>query len=77
MYKLGPVNFLSVPRVAWRAALKNTEVKLKLLTDIAILLMTKKGSREGICLAIHRYAKPNKKYTKNYDKNKESSYLKY
>ena len=39
--------------------------------------MTKKGSREGIFLAIHRYAKPNKKYTKNFDKNKESSYLKY
>ena len=52
-------------------------MKLKLLTDIAVLLMTKKGSREGICLAIHRYAKPNKKYTKNFDKNKESSYLKY
>ena len=30
-----------------------------------------------ICQAIHRYAKANDKYIKNYDKNNESSYLKY
>ena len=28
-----------------------------------------------ICHAIHRYAKANNKYLKDYDKNKESSYL--
>ena len=31
----------------------------------------------GICHAIHQYATANNKYTKNYDKNKESSYLMY
>ena len=30
-----------------------------------------------ICNAIHRYAKASNKYMKDYDKNKESSYLKY
>ena len=39
--------------------------------------MVEKGTRGGICHAIHRYAKANNKYTKNYDKDKESSYLKY
>ena len=39
--------------------------------------MVKKGIREGICHAIHRYAKANNKCMKDYDKNKESSYLKY
>ena len=29
--------------------------------------------REGIFHAIHRYAKANNKYMKDYDKNKESS----
>ena len=60
-----------------QAALKKTEVKLELLTDIDMLLMVEKGIREGICNAIHRYAKANNKYMKYYDKSKESSYLSY
>ena len=39
--------------------------------------MVEKGIRGGICHAIHRYAKANKKYMKYYDKNKKSLYLKY
>ena len=35
-----------------------------------MLLMVKKGIREEICHAIHRYAKANDKYMKNYDKTK-------
>ena len=31
----------------------------------------------GICHAIHRYAKANNKYMKNYDKNKEFSFIEY
>ena len=42
-----------------------------------MLFMVEKGIRGGICHAIHRYAKANNKYMKDYDKNKESSYLKY
>ena len=38
---------------------------------------TEKGTRSRICHAIHRYAKANNKYMKNYDKNIESSYLMY
>ena len=34
--------------------------------------MVEKGIRGGICYAIHRYAKPNNKYMKSYNKNKES-----
>ena len=30
-----------------------------------------------ICCYVHRYVKANNKYMCNYDKNKESSYLKY
>ena len=41
------------------------------------LLMVEKGIRGGICNTIHRYSKANNKYMKDYDKNKESSYLKY
>ena len=42
-----------------------------------MLLMIEKGIRGGINHAIHRYAKANNKYMKNYDKNKESSYTQY
>ena len=39
--------------------------------------MVEEGIRGGICHAIHRHAKTNNKYKKNYDKNKESSYIQY
>ena len=39
--------------------------------------MVEKGIRCGICHAIYRYAKPNNKHMKNYDKNKELSYIQY
>ena len=39
--------------------------------------MVEKGIRGGICNTIHQYAKANNKYIKDYDKNKESSNLRY
>ena len=77
IYELDPVYFVSAPGLAWQACLKKTGVKLELLTDIDMLLMVEKGTRGGICQAIHRYAKANNKYMKNYDKNIESSYIQY
>ena len=77
IYELDPAKFLSAPGLAWQAASKKVEVKLELLTDIDILLMVEKAIRGGISHAIHQYAQANKKYMKDYDKNKESLYLKY
>ena len=75
IYQLNRVKFLSAPGLAWQATLENTKVELELLTDM--LLMFEKGIRGGICHPINRYAKANKKYLKDYKKNKESSYLEY
>ena len=72
-----PANFVSAPGLAWQAALKKKKVKLELLTDTDMLLMVEKGIRGGICTAVQWYAKANNKYMKDYDKNKESSYLNY
>ena len=39
--------------------------------------MVEEGIRGGICHSIHRYAKANNKYMKNYNNNEESSYIQY
>ena len=76
-YELGPVHFLSLPGLAWQACLKNTNIELELLTDYDMLLMVEEGIRCGICHSIHRYAKANNKYMKNYNNNEASSYIQY
>ena len=42
-----------------------------------MLLMVEKGIRGGICHSIYQYAKANNKYMKDYEKNKDLSYLQY
>ena len=68
---------MSVPRFAWQVCLEKAEVELELLTNNEMLLMVEKGTSGEICQTIHRYAKENNKYMKNYDKNTTSSYLIY
>ena len=76
-YELDPAHFISLPELAWQACLKKTGVELELLTDYDMLLMIEEGIRGGICHAVHRYAKANNEYMKNYDKSKDSSYIQY
>ena len=75
--KLGEYHDLSVQSDTLLLAGVFKKVQLDLLTDVDMLLMVEKGIRGGICHAIHSYVKANNKYLKDYDKNKESSYLKY
>ena len=39
--------------------------------------MVEEGIRGGIYHSIHRHTRANNKYMKNYDENKESSYIQY
>ena len=39
--------------------------------------MVEEGIRGGMCHAVHRYAKANNKYMKNYDEEEEFSFLEY
>ena len=76
-YELDPAHFLSLPGLACQDCLKKTNIELELLTDYDMLLMVEEGIRGGICHSIHRYAKVNNKYMKNYNNNEESSYIHY
>ena len=76
-HELDPAHFVSLPGLAWQACLKKTNIELELLTDYEMLLMVEKGIKGGICYSIHRYAKANNKYMKNYNNNEESSYIQY
>ena len=42
-----------------------------------MLSIVGKGIRGGICHSVIWYTKANNKFMKDYDKNKESSYLRY
>ena len=75
--ELDPVNLLLAPGLAWQVVLKKTEVKLDLFIDIYMLLMVEKGIWGRICYSIYWYAKANNRYMKDYDKNKESSYIQH
>ena len=60
IYGLDPSYFYSAFGLAWQACFKKTDVKLKLLTDYQMLLMTEERIRGGMSQSVHRYAKANK-----------------
>ena len=76
-YKLDPCHYFTSPGLAWDAMLKMTGVYLDLITDIDQQLFIEKGMRGGISYIAHRHAKANNKYMKDYDPQKESSYIMY
>ena len=48
MYKLDPAYFLSVPRLAWKQLLEETEIELELQTNIDMIQMAEKGIGGGM-----------------------------
>ena len=77
-YKLDPVHFYTSPGLAWKACLKQTGIKLELLTDPDMLLMFERGIRGGITQAVHKYALANNKYMGDKSNpNEDTTYLQY
>ena len=78
-YNLDPAHYFSCPGFAWDAMLKMIDINLKLITDM--YQMVEKGLRGGVSYIANRYSKPNNKYLRdndeNKDENKDSSYLMY
>ena len=48
---------------------KKYKSRIRIINRYRYAIMVKKGTRGGICQAIHRHAKANNKYMKNYDKD--------
>ena len=76
-YGLDPAHYVSLPSSSWDAMLKMTGVRLDSLSDVDMLNFIEKGMRGGISTITHRYALANNKFMKNYDPQKESSYIPY
>ena len=77
-YKLDLAPFYTSPRLAWKACLKCTGIKLELLTDPDMLLMFELGIRGGITQVVRKYASANNEYMGDrFDPKSESSYLQY
>ena len=77
IYGLDPAHYVSSPGLSWDAMLKMTGVSLDLISDVDMQNFIEKGMRGGISTITHRYALANNKYMKNYDPQKESSYIPY
>ena len=77
-YKLDPVHFYTSPGLAWKACWKRTGIKLGLLTDPDMLLMSERGIRGGITQAVRKYASANNKYMGDkFNPNEDTTYLQY
>ena len=76
-YRLDPCHYYSAPGLSWDALLRMTGVNLDLISDLNAQLFIEKGMRGGISYIAHRHAVANNKYMKNYDPERESSYIIY
>ena len=76
-YKLDPAHYYTSPGLAWDACLKTTGQHLELLHDYDMLMMFERGIRGGIAHISKRYAEANNKYMKNYNPEKESTFIQY
>ena len=74
-YELDPGHFLSVQGLYKYDFVWKRLNRIRVYTNIDIPQIVEKETGAGICDAIRQYGKTNNKYTKYYNKNKESSYL--
>ena len=76
-YNLDPAHYYTSPGLAWDACLKETGQVLELLHDYDKLMMIERGIRGGVSHISKRYAEANNKYMKDFNPDKESSYIQY
>ena len=82
MYELDPANFLSAPGIAWKAASQKITLDListcyQHINSYQHVIYARKLYKEEYVTLFINMQKANNKCMKDYDKNKELSYLQY
>ena len=75
-YKLDPAHYLSAPQLSFDAALRETRMKLELVSDPRMFEMIDSGIRGGVAMISHRLAHANNPGVEDYDSSKPTSYIK-
>ena len=77
-YGLDPDHIYTAPRLAWKACLQKTRIRLELLLDPDMLLMFERGIRGGITQSVNRWAKANNPYMgSEFDPDEKTNYLQH
>ena len=77
-YSLDPAWYYTSPGLSWDALLKQSKIKLELLTDPDVLLLFEKGIRGGISMIPNRFGKANNKFMGDtFDPSQPSKFITY
>ena len=76
-HKLDCLHFVTLPSLAWSAALHHTRARLDLITDPEMYLMIENSMRGGIATISHRYASVNNPSVEGYDDTKKHDFITY
>ena len=78
LYGLDPVHYCTSASLTWDAMLKYTDVRIRLLADINMLMLVEKGVRGGISQCSLRYCRSNNRYfPQQFDGTQPSTFLMY
>jgi hypothetical protein len=77
IYGLDCEYYYTAPGLSFDAMLKHTKIELELLVDLDKFEFFERGIRGGLSQISKRHAIANNKYMKNYDADKEDSYIVY
>ena len=76
-YKIDPAHHYTAPGLAWQAALRMSEVKLELFTDLDMHLFIERGIRGGVAMISHRHSRANNNDVPGYDNSEPNKYILY
>ena len=76
-YGLDAAGFYTSPGLSFAAALKLTKIRLNLFTDVNMYNFITNAIRGGLTNSMKKYARANNRFMKDFDPEKEVSYIHY